>query len=130
MSNINNNICVSTPYILNPNIYITHPIESLSIFTLPLLYEVNDLSMKYYCIVPHWFPTYLIISQMFTLIFYYFIRYYCELTKLYPGFTLNHDCHNFSYFKNKTLTSNSFRNYRPISHLPLLSEILERIVSQ
>ena len=49
IASINTIICASTPSILNPTIYITHPINSLSIFTIPSLYEVNDLLMKSHC---------------------------------------------------------------------------------
>ena len=51
IASINNIICGSTPYILNPTITIIHPIDSLSIFTIPY-YTVNDLLMKYHCASP------------------------------------------------------------------------------
>ena len=44
------------------------------------------------------------------------------------GFYQN--CHNISYLKKQNLDPNSLSNYRPISHLPLLSKILEIIVSK
>ena len=62
--------------------------------------------------------------------FSYFFGYYCELTKLWQSFTLSQDCHNIPYSKKQNLDPNSFSNYRLISHLPLLSKILERIVSK
>ena len=43
-----NNI-IYAPSIINPTIYITHPIDSLSIFTIPSLYIVNDIFIKYHC---------------------------------------------------------------------------------
>ena len=46
---INDIICASTTvytYILNTTIYIYNPIDSLSIFTIPSLYEVNEILMK------------------------------------------------------------------------------------
>ena len=52
IASINNIICASTQPILNPTIYITHHIDSLSTFTIPSLYEVNDLLMKSHCTSP------------------------------------------------------------------------------
>ena len=44
---------------------------------------------------------------------------------------MSQDCHKFSYSKKyKNLEPNSLRNYRLISHLPLLSKIFKRIVSK
>ena len=36
-------------HLLNPTVYITHPIDSLSILTITSPYEVNDLPMKSHC---------------------------------------------------------------------------------
>ena len=47
-------------YIFNPTIYITHPIDSLNIFTILSLYEVNDLLMTYQCTYPTDLPPTLI----------------------------------------------------------------------
>ena len=52
IASINNIMCASTPSILNPTIYITHHIDSLSTFTIPSLYEVNYLHMKSQCTSP------------------------------------------------------------------------------
>ena len=114
IARFNNIIIAFTPFILNPTICITYSINSLSIFTIPSLYEVNYLLMKSHCtlLLTH---TYIIISQTFTLIFSYFLGYYCELTKLWLGFTLPQDCHNIS----PTLIKSNIRNncfqttYRP-----------------
>ena len=52
IASINNIICASIPSILNPTISIIHNIYSLSTFTIPSLYEVNDLLMKSHCTSP------------------------------------------------------------------------------
>ena len=52
IASINNIICASTQSILNPTIYITHHIDSLSTFIIHSLYEVNYLLMKSHCTSP------------------------------------------------------------------------------
>ena len=61
MSNINDR--VSTPSILNPTIYIANLFNFLNIFTIPSLYELNDVFIK-----SNSTSTYLIISHKLNLI--------------------------------------------------------------
>ena len=82
IANNNNIICAFIPSILNPTISIIHFINSLRIFTIPPVYEVYDILMTFYCTYPNDPHTYLIISHNVTLIFSYFLGFYCELTKL------------------------------------------------
>ena len=85
IASINNIICISILSILNPTIYITHFIDLLSTFTIPSLYEVNDISlMKYHCTSPT-DPLPILLYHTFHPFLSYFLGYYCELTKLWPG---------------------------------------------
>ena len=101
MTSINNIIYATAPSILNPTISITHPIDSLSIFSIPSLYEVTDLLIKSHCtsltdLLP--ISLYHTLSPLFSPIYLNIIS---ELTKLWPGFKLHQDCHSLTYFKNK-----------------------------
>ena len=96
IANINNIKCVSTPSILNLTIYITHPIDSLSIFTIPSLYEVNDLLMKF-TVPPPLIPN---LSHYIINFHHYFLLFLdIIIAKFWLGFTLPQDCHNISYSK-------------------------------
>ena len=130
IASINNIICASTQPILNPTIYITHHIDSLSTFTIPSLYEVNDLLMKSHCTSPTDplpLSLYHKLSPLFSPIFLNIIANSLNSGQVSP-------CLKTAIIspilKKQNLDPNSFSNYRPISHLPLLSKILERIVSK
>ena len=117
-------------FILNPTIYITHHIDSLSTFTIPSLYEVNDLLMKSHCTSPTDplpLSLYHTLSPLFSLIFLDIIANSLNSGQVSP-------CLKTAIIspilKKQHLDPNSFSNYHPISHLPLLSKILERIVSK
>ena len=126
---INNIICASTPSTLNPTTYITHHIYSLSIFTIPSLYEVNDLLMKSHCISPTnplSISLYHILAPLFSPIFLDIISNSLNAGQV----SLCLKTAIISPILKKNLDPNSFSNYRPIYQLPLLSKILERIVSK
>ena len=127
---INNIICASTPSILNHTPSITHHIDSLSTLTIPSLYEVNDLLMKSHCTSPTDplpLSLYHTLSPLFSLIFLDIIANSLNSGQVSP-------CLKTAIItpilKKQNLDPNLFSNYRPISHLSLLSKILERIVSK
>ena len=130
IASINNIICASTQPILNPTIYITHHIDSLSTFTIHSLYEVNDLLMKsHYTSLTDPLPLSLYhkLSPLFSPVFLDIIANSLNSGQVSP-------CLKTAIIspilKKQNLDPNSFSNNRPISHLPLLSKILERIVSK
>ena len=127
IASINNIICASTQSILNPTIYITIHIYSLSTFTIPSLYEVNNLLMKSHC-TSHTDPLplslYHKLSHLFSPIFLDIIANSLNSGQVSPCLktaTIS------PILKKQNLDPKSFSNYRAISHLPLLSKILERI---
>ena len=134
IASINNIICASTQSILIPTIYITHHIDSstfhLSTFTIPSLYEVNDLLMKSHCTSPTDplpLSLYHKLSPLFSPIFLDIIANSINSGQVSP-------CLKTAIIspilKKQNLEPNPFTNYRPFSHLPLVSKILERIVSK
>ena len=121
IASINNIICASTQPILNPTIYITHHIDSLSTFTIPSLYEVNDLLMKSHSTSPtDTLPLSLYhkLSPLFSPIFLDIIANSLNSGQVSPSLKT---AIISPILKKQKLDPNSFSNYRPISHLPLLS---------
>ena len=96
-------------YILQLNI--AHPIDSISILTIPSIYEVNDQLMKSHSTSPTEplpISLYHKFSPLFSSIF---VGYYCELTKLFPG-SPNLKTIISSLILKKILYPNSLGNYR------------------
>ena len=115
--------------LLNPNIYINLTIDSLNIFTIPSLYEVNDLLIKSQSTSPTDplpISLYHKLSPLFSPIFLDIIEHSLNSSQVSP-------CLNTAIIspilKKLKLDPSSISNYRPISHLPSLSKILERIIS-
>ena len=114
IASINNIICASTQSILNPTIYITHHIDSLSTFTIPSLYEVNDLLVKSHCTSPtDPLPLSLFhkLSPLFSPIFLDIIANSLNSGQVYPVLRLPYYP---LFLKKQNLDPNSFSNYRPI----------------
>ena len=119
-------MCLLHPYSILPSIL---PII-LSIFTIPSLYEVNDLLMKFQCTSPTDplpLSLYHTLSPLFSPIFLDIIANSLNSGQVSP-------CLKTALIspilKKIRPDPNSLYNYRPISHLPLLSKILEIIVSK
>ena len=105
----------------------THPIDSLSTFTIPSLYEVNYLLMNLTGpppLIPYLYHSR---SPLFSPIFLDIISNSLNSGQVSPCLKT---VLISPILKIQNLDPNSLSNYRSISHLPLLSKILERIVSK